>query len=271
MRTEFPYRVPGPARLPEAFAEAARPADKIVFVPPQGFARPWDRLTRGEGAADPRRALGIGDGRLWVLEERKQKVDRREIALVELLEVEIGHVLLHAWVAFAPDGEEPVRIDFNAVALRIFEDLISSILEEVCDVSQKRESKETAEFRGLPLKFRNALRGQLLPGEVLHAVAFAPAVWERRLLVLRRRVVAATALAATDRRLLVIEEGEATGDNTYGSTAYSIPRRRIAGMESTVEGVIVSRRSKRGLRERRIPFSDPDAANVVTSVMGGNL
>ncbi len=271
MRTEFPYRVPGPDGLPEAFVAVAPPADEFVFVPPQGFTRLRDRLLRSEGVVDPARALGLGGGRLWVLEERQQKVDRREISLAELLEVEIGHVLLHAWVAFTPDGEDPIRIDFNAVALRIFEDLISSILEESCGAGRERDPAEQSGLESLPLKFRNALRGQLLTGEVLEAVTFAPAVWERRMLVLRRRVVAATVLAATDRRLLVIEEGEATGDNTYGSTAYSIPRRRIAGMESTAGGVTVSRRSRKGLRERRIPLSDPDAATAVANVMGDDL
>lgn len=170
---------------------------------------------------------------------------------------------------FAPDGEDPVRIDFNTVTLHIFEDLISRLLGQLCDVSEKRETYETTELGGLPLKFRNALRVQLLPGEVLEAVTFAPAVWEQRFLVLRRRVVAATALAATDRRLLVVEEGEATRDNTYGSTAYSIPRRRIVGMEPIAGGMIVYCRSKTGLRGRMVPLSDPDAATTIINVMGG--
>jgi hypothetical protein len=82
----------------------------------------------------------------------------------------------------------------------------------------------------LDLKFRNAVRGRLLPGEMLRAVAFAPAVWERRFLVLQRRLVAATALVATDWRLLIVEEGEPVRENTYGSSAYSIPRNRIADL-----------------------------------------
>jgi hypothetical protein len=61
-------------------------------------------------------------------------------------------------------------------------------------------------------------------------MAFAPAVWGRRLLVLRRRLVAATALALTNWRLLIVEEGEPVRENTYGSSAYSIPRNRIADL-----------------------------------------
>lgn len=270
MRVEFPYRVSEPDGLPEPFAAVAPSAGEIIFVPPQGFSRPWDRLLRSR-EEESARALGLGGELLCILEERARKVCRREIALENLLEVEIGHVLLHGWVAFAPDGEDPVRIDFNTVALHIFEDLISRLLEELCDVSEKRETYETAELGGLPLKFRNALRSQLLPGEVLEAVTFAPAVWEQRLLVLRRRVVAATALAATDRRLLIVEEGEATGDNTYGSTAYSIPRQRVANMEPIAGGVIVSRHSRAGLRGRMVPLSDPDAATTIINVMGGDL
>lgn len=98
MRVEFPYRVSEPDGLPEPFATVAPPAGEIIFVPPQGFSRPWDRLLRSR-EAEPARALGLEGELLCILEERDRKVSRREIALANLLEVEIGHVLLHGWVA----------------------------------------------------------------------------------------------------------------------------------------------------------------------------
>ena len=270
-RVEFPYRIREPERLPEPFASVAPPAEDFIFVPPQGFGGFRDRVLRSRREEDTARALGLAGGRIWVLEEGDREVNRREITLENMLEVEIGHVLLHAWVVFTPDEENPIRIDFNAVTLPIFENLIDRVLEELCGVSRARNPGKSHALGGLPLKFRNALRNQLLAGEVLHAAAFAPAVWERRFLLLRRRLVAATVLAATDRRLLVIEEGEAVRDSTYGSTAHSIPRQRVSGLSRTTEGLVLSLHTREGIHERRIPFSETERAERVIEAMTGGI
>ena len=270
-RVEFPYRIRGPEKLPELFASVAPPAEDVIFVPPQGFGRFRDRVLRGRRGEDTARALGFAGGRIWVLEEGDQEVNHREIPLEDILEVEIGHVLLHAWVAFTPDEENPIRIDFNAVTLPLFEDFTDRVLEEMCGSGWESNRVEVSGVGEFPLKFRNALREQLLVGEEPHAVAFAPAVWERRFLMLRRRLVSATVLAATDRRLLVIEEGEAVRDSTYGSTAYSIPRQLVNGLSRTTEGLVLSLHTRGGRRERRIPFSEPEnAAEIIKAITGGN-
>jgi hypothetical protein len=193
-----------------------------------------------------------------------------EAAFDELLEIEVGNVLLHAWVAFVPDGADSIRLDFNLVALPIFEDVLNRVLEKLRDDNLEASSGDSAGLAGLDLKFRNAVRGRLLPGETLRAVAFAPAVWERRFLVLRRRLVAATALAATDWRLLIVEEGEPVRENTYGSSAYSIPRSRIADLTRSADGVVVSFRTRGDKREHWVPLSRPeDATPVIDAIAGG--
>lgn len=261
MRTEFPYRISEQDGLPEPFADVSPAAIETVFVPPQGFGSRWDRQE------EPARALALGKEQVWVLEETKGGVARREVFFDDLVEIELGNVLLHAWVAFTPDDAGPVRLDFNTVAFPIFEHLTGLIFEHLRGDDDSVASSGTLDE--LPLKFRNAVRDRLLPGENLEAVAFAPAVWGRRFLVLRRRLVAATALVVTGWRLLVIEEGEAVGDNTYGSTACSIRRDRVSGIRLTAEGVAVSCRFRGGARERGIPFSDPGRAADVIKEMGG--
>jgi hypothetical protein len=248
MPTEFPYRVTQSDRLPEGFAAATLPETvEAILVPPQGFGRWWNRQE------EPTRLLVAGEDRIWAFEQRGEDVSRREIPFEDLVEVEIGHVLLHAWVGFVPGGIEPVHIDFNLLALPLFEGFIDRILSEWRGDATEVCPESPMELPGLDLKFRNAVRGQLLPGETPEAVAFAPALWGRRFLVLRRRLVAATALVATGWRLLVVEEGEPVRENTYGSTAYSIPRDLPGGVNSPCQGVLRTLRpieELSGLKER---------------------
>jgi hypothetical protein len=257
-------------KLPEPFADAVPPALEAIFIPPQGFGawqgRGWWGRHR---AAEPSRVLALGPEQLWILEGQKEGIVLREAAFDELLEIEIGNVLLHAWVAFVADGAEPIRLDFNLVALPIFENLLDRVLDKLRDDNLEASTGGSAGVAGLDLKFHNAVRGRLLPGEMLRAVAFSPAVWERRFLVLRRRLVAATAMAATDWRLLIVEEGEPVRENTYGSSAYSIPRSRIADLRRTVDGVVVSFRTWGDERERQVPFSRPEDATPVIAVIAG--
>lgn len=264
VRVDFPYRVSVLDKLPEPFAAAVPPALETIFIPPQGFVTWQDRRWWGQRrAAEPSRVLALGPEQLWVLEGQREGMILHEAAFDELLEIEIGNVLLHAWVAFVADGTEPIRLDFNLVALPIFENLLDRVLDKLRDDNLEVSSGGSAGLAGLDLKFRNAVRGRLLPGETLRAVTFAPAVWERRFLVLRRRLVAATALAATDWRLLIVEEGEPVRENTYGSSAYSIPRSRIEDLRRTADGVVISFHTRGDKRERKIPLSNPDVATPI--------
>jgi hypothetical protein len=262
MRTEFPYRVTTPDGLPGGFAATVPPAEeKAVFVPPQGFGRGWNRRD------EPARLLAAGGDRVLLAEEQGQGVVRREIPLADLVEVELGNVLLHAWVRFVPADAEPIHVDFNLVALPLFEDLLGEVFTRLRGETAEAVPETAAGLDGLDLKFRNAVRRNLLPGEEVVSLAFAPALWERRLLILRRRLVAATALVLTGWRLLVVEEGEATGESTYGSTARTIPRSRLAGIARTPEGVAVLSRSRAGDHRRSVPLSDPGAAEPLIQAM----
>jgi hypothetical protein len=203
VRVEFSYRVSELDKLPEPFAAAVPPALETIFIPPQGFGTWRDRGWRGQRrAVEPSRVLALGQEQLWVLEGRKEGMVLQEASFNELLEIEVGNVLLHAWVAFVTDGANPIRLHFNLVALPIFENLLNRMLEKLRDENLEASAEGSASLGRLDLQFRNAVRGRLLPGETPQAVAFAPAVWERRFLVLQRRLVAATALVATDWRLL---------------------------------------------------------------------
>lgn len=271
MRVDFPYRVSGLDKLPEPFAAAVPQTLEAIFIPPQEFGARQDREWWGQRhAAEPSRVLALGSEQLWVLEGQKDGIVQYEAAFDKLLEIEIGNVLLHAWVAFVVDGTEPIRLDFNLVALPVFEQILDHVLEKLREDNLEASSSGSASLAGFDLKFRNAVRGRLLPGETLRAVAFGPAVWERRFLVLQRRLVAATALAVTDWRLLIVEEGEPVRENTYGSTAYSIPRSRIEDLTLTADEVIVTFRARGDKHERLIPFSRPeDAAPVIDAIAGG--
>ena len=66
---------------------------------------------------------------------------------------------------------------------------------------------------------------------------------------------------------LIVEEGEPVRENTYGSSAYSIPRSHIADLMRTADGVVVSFRTRGDKRERWVPLSRPeDATPVIISV-----
>ncbi len=84
----------------------------------------------------------------------------------------------------------------------------------------------------LPLKYANGLKFYILaPSERLLALAFQPAIWMRRLLILRRQVTSAIVLALTDRHVSLIEEQRALGGSrSYGWIFTFIPRHAVTGM-----------------------------------------
>jgi len=64
------------------------------------------------------------------------------------------------------------------------------------------------------------------------------------------------------------EEGEAVRENAHGSTAYTLPRDRIASITPTEERIDVVCRSRAGGYRRAIPLSEPGAAETVIHAAG---
>lgn len=82
----------------------------------------------------------------------------------------------------------------------------------------------------LPLKFFNGIQLYgLLPGESLEGLVFQHGIWQRRLLLLRRPILANTLLLLSSNYVVVIQEELGV---ELGWIVSYIPRRNIIGMQS---------------------------------------
>ncbi len=139
----------------------------------------------------------------------------------------------------ANNQAQHVVLEFNTVGWDLLQPGLAGLLlaaYRACPPSVAADAPEIGMYvvERLPLKYANGLKFYILaPGERLLALAFQPAIWRRRLLILRRQVTPASVLALTDRHVSLIEERRALGGSrSYGWIFTFIPRHGVAGMRS---------------------------------------
>ena len=133
-----------------------------------------------------------------------------------LMYVKVTLILLYGFLEIVAQGTtSPTRlgVEFNTVAW----DLMSRPIRQMLEADEERHSDITggipfyqrreSALEKLPLKFFNGARIYgILPGEELEEIAFQSTVWERKLVLFRRNIIANTLLLLTSNYMVTIQE-----------------------------------------------------------------
>ena len=213
---------------------------------PAGEAFPYSVLTptfAGFLRRETEKLVCCIDDRLIVLEKMSGEPKCTAFLLNDLNYVEIGGVLLKAWIKFqGRANHEPVlttvTLRYNAVTDWLFAPFVSRIRGAGAQPIGGPRDLELSELDAVALpsfKFRNYARRSILPGDRVIAVLAQP---EMRRPVIRlghwtyqRTIVMAHVLILTDRELIIIRddpESLQSFDKTrYGSVRDYIPLNKI--------------------------------------------
>jgi hypothetical protein len=184
----------------------------------------------------------IGD-RLIILEKTSGEPKRLTFSLDELNYVEVGGVLLKAWIKFQGCANQeaaltPITLRFNAVTDHLFTPFVERIRgtnAHPITVLRDVELSKLDDVALLSFKFRNSARHSILPGDRIIAALAQPEV--RRPVVrigrwaYRRTSILAHVLILTDRELIIIRDDpdspEAVDDTRYGGVYDFLPLGKI--------------------------------------------
>jgi hypothetical protein len=227
VRIEHIEEAPSPLR--EAMLAALAPSERSCLF---AFA-PGSTITDMRW---PATLLAITDRR-WILVSADEGQEARTTAcdFTDTLLVELTTILLkgHLKIDFASDGGLKARgIEFNAVMTELYLEAAHRLLNGIDERSGDAVADAAAETRSLldgwPLKFLNAVRNHLPPGQPLMAACHWPAIYG-----VRRELAPARALAVSERVLLLVSDEPAgpwwPSEAKLGTVVTYFPRRRLAG------------------------------------------
>lgn len=227
--------------LAAAAQAALTPADtveRIFYVPPQEFPS-WAKYRYG-----PEHALIFTGAAVIHIQGAAagQPGLTQVIPATAIHYLQVGLLLLYGRleIGYAADGQaRQMVLEFNTVGWDLLQPGLAALLlaaHRACPPSVAADAPEIGMYmvERLPLKYANGLKiYTLAPGERLLALAFQPAIWARRLLLLRRQVTPAIVLALTDRHVSLIEEARAVGRSpSYGWIFTFIPRHGVTGIRA---------------------------------------
>lgn len=235
----------------EDLAPAAAAALQAHFLPdevPQQviFAPRQSRLSS-------RRGLGVWFAERWTPSWVLARTDERLLVvtipeapslpevtvtpLADLLWLELGTILLYSWVAWSwlnAGQPQQQRVYFNTVSDSLFWDMVDAMrLRIIAQAGLPLPSGERhyAAFEGLPFKFRNLIPLRLmLPGEQAQVVVYQPAIWGRRLGLLRRQRAPTTVVVLTREHLLIAQDDLTAARAAYGIIARYCPRHLVRSL-----------------------------------------
>jgi hypothetical protein len=148
-----------------------------------------------------------------------------------------GTELLYSWFEcawFAADRNETIRIIYNTVSFRYFEDLTNSLrllMEEVSKPVSGPCPSPDLNLECLPFKFRNMLKlHQLLPSEQVDFCLYSPTVMRCKHWFFGKKVLPGIVLSITETGFLVAEEVSSDSTGEPGMSYTFIPRKLIRGM-----------------------------------------
>jgi len=169
--------------------------------------------------------LVLTDQRLLVVavEQPDASPDLYIIPLADILSMELGKILLYAWLdwSWAADGEvRRLRMFFNTVGENLFHQVVSDICRSRIELASLRPAKtgrNLAALEDLPYKFKNIIAGRLLlPDEAVQGLVFRGAIWDSVLGVFKRMIAPAQALLLTNYHILVMREDLGHAGSKYG-------------------------------------------------------
>lgn len=223
---------------------------QIIFAPRQPhLARRQDLWPQPGGGRSEHRpcdwVLALTDNRLLLATvtdpERPPQVSATRLA--DLLWLELGTILLYSWFEWSWNDKGLPRhekVYFNTVRDDLFWQLANAMRHTIIQgrgVPRPTEKRDNTVFESLPFKFKNLIPLRLMfPDEPVQALVYQPAMWGRRLGVLRHQRAPATVLVLSPDHLLIAQEGPSSLRSAYGLIARYCPRGRLRKAELTQEG-----------------------------------
>ena len=198
------------AQIPEPFRDAClaldlgEPFPGALYGPGFGFGRYRET---------PKLLMQIGD-RLICLDAKRRGIERSELRFGDVHTVQSGTVLLHSWLRFEAHGMHGpgrVHVDFNTVCRDLYQPVLEEYLRQLyvgCECNLEHERAKFNEFLRVDYKFMNLGRAALQPGAEVRRFLLQPRLSRKYLWLLRRTLVPPSLLIATQRELIIVDEGE---------------------------------------------------------------
>lgn len=162
------------------------------------------------------------------------------LCLADILSVELGAVLLFAWVEWIWINQgvvDRLRIYYNSARQYLFQELLTDICRvriAQAGLSTLPAGRNLELLMDLPYKFKNIIANVLLlPDEQLRCLVFRPATWSKRLKYFRIMEAPNLALILTNYHLLVMREDFGEAGSRYGVIFQVYPLDSIG--QATVE------------------------------------
>ncbi|MGE5529472.1 MAG: hypothetical protein ACM3X6_10075, partial [Patescibacteria group bacterium] len=171
-------KIDTPAAAPKAFRGFLPEAAAGAF--PYTIYAPADRW--GFRKVHPKLVALLESGVLW-LELGREGVSRRIVPFTDVAWVEMGRILLHAWLRIAlfhGEGVTRLELEFNSVVEGLFRRLAEAIRAAAARIppagaeALRQERDRLAFLYGVNHKFANFAKGSLIPGERALAAHFEP-------------------------------------------------------------------------------------------------
>ena len=244
----FPYPVDRLDQL-DPFTQAAlsehlEPGEvvkRIIVAPPKemvGIPREWRQRLDVQPALSriTSWALVLTEQQLLVatISRSAMKPPVVSIPIAKLLWVELGTILLFSWFECAwvsQDRVQRIRVFFNTVGEEYFQQLRVLLCRTVIEqdgLPVMSGDRNLVELDSLSHKFVNMISiRMLLPDEHIERLVSHPPIWQKHLMVFKRRRAPSTVVILTNYHFLVGNEDPSQHDATYGWITRCCPRRRI--------------------------------------------
>lgn len=283
-----PHRVGGPSRLWPDTVEtidalppslqtlvASTLADEPALVL---FLVRWDsqRARWWRESIIPSRLIALTERRLIVFrgDEDGNLGEVWEAPLARLLTVEWGQILRYSWLRFTAGdrvGLSETKVLYNSVGGHRAWQLLARLMSAVVKGGPAgRETEGLGLTESLPLKFQNAIRHDLFPGDRLLAVAHQPFQTARLHHLFRRERFPESVLAVTARYVLLLREGKPAmwQSDRYGTIATYVPLSRvrhigIEAMDEMNETAMVRLELAVGVGETTADLHQPFSSEVL--------
>lgn len=246
---------------------------QIIHIPstrvPQILEGAWTRFNhlRPAGRSPETVLVSLAERLLIVtLPNRGSPPVVRAIPIADILSVELGSVLLFAWLSirWAQDGQLAcTHIFFNSVGEDIFAEVVERISQtwaRQANLPSGKHGRGLDLLEPLPYKFKNIIANRLLlPDESLEQVIFRPAVWRKRLGIFPQLVEPNLALLVTNLHALVMYESKGGGSSRYGVIFRYCPRQALgqARLESGPQAALLDLVLERAGAAETLDFTFP--------------
>jgi hypothetical protein len=243
-----PHKVNAVTELSEVLCQQARqylPAGEqvdLIFVVPRSYRANFGYSPRFQ----PEQALLFTES--GVLSIQEEDLDGELPAAVfvkpgELVSMTVSLILLYGKLEIIGAGADGQRLEIVVEYNTVRHYLLQPALQRFLALSAERtapvgldpicEQQARQNIAQMHLKYRNGLAIYALgPGEHLRGVAFQPAIFEKILLGLRRKVALPTLVALTDRHLILLGEERGKDQTEYGWVITYCPLAVVQGFDS---------------------------------------